>query len=405
MKPIVNADHVATKFLNHSFLGGLKLILKNPENIYEKLHAEHLRLKEERGNLSYLLREDILNFIMQDNPQLFKDINAEAKEQIEIISLHCAAALNWKQFKQIYRFEPQLLEELWDIDFTEDKYETLTMAELKYLPCYSFFVEFPTTHNNYKGVVINNIEYKGFIFYFDYHDKVKDALTPTVLLVSDQKTMVYNGYKSPYFDCYRINLSYNYDNLTIVSKETGENFTTEMNPKAVLNYLNPVLFKELGEENALELIIKINQIITYLACSNIDMNRIQKPKRKPDIKRTHITDLEYEVWKLGDSYYKLPNGKEINTRYLNTEEGAYIKHEIPEESDNPRETSEFMCDKRKGYHLRPHMRKAHWASYWYGKKDGTEERVKRRKFISAVFINNTGDEIEIPTREIIRYRF
>lgn len=407
MKPIVNSEHVATKFLNHSFLNGLKFLLKNPQNIYERLHEEHLRLKEERGNFSYLHTDDILNFILKDNPKVYEELKPEARNQIEIVSLHCAASLNWKQFKQIYRFQPQLLEELWDIDFTEDKYEVLTMEELQYLPCYSFFVEFPLTLNNinYNGVVVGNVEYKGFIFYFDYNKKIPEMLTPTVLLVSDQQFMTYGGYKTPYFDCYRINLCYNFDSLTIVSKDTGETFTAEMNAQAVLNYLNPVLFQEIGEEKALELIIKINQIITYLACSNCDMNRIQKPKRKPDIKRTHITDMEYEVWRLGDSYYKLPNGKEINTRYLNTEEHAYAKHEIPEESDNPREPSEYIKDRRKGYHVRPHMRKAHWASFWYGKRDGSEERIKRRKFVSAVFINNTGDEIEIPTREIIKYRF
>lgn len=49
------------------------------------------------------------------------------------------------------------------------------------------------------------------------------------------------------------------------------------------------------------------------------------------------------------------------------------------------------------------MRKAHWTHYWYGKKDGSEERVRRRKFVSAVFVNAANEDVALPTREKITY--
>lgn len=395
MKPIVNSEHITTRYLNFCFLYNYKTFFKNPENLYERLHELHLQGKEERGELVYLTREEVRDFALKDNPNLLKSNISELNRIITLACFNTAALLGWKQYKQIYRFQPQLLEELWDIDFNESKYETLSFDELQFLPCYNFFVEVPMS--------FHGSNYVGFFVYFDTHDYINNIFPIHVLFIDNPPKKYYNGMDASIYDTFMITLAYDFNtfNKNHFEVELDNKDTT----KEILKTLNPHVFQQLGEEQAMEIIIKVNQIITYLACSNCDMNRIQKPKRKPDIKRTHITDMEYEVWRLGDSYYKLANGKEINTRYLNTEEHAYAKHEIPEESDNPREPSEYIKDRRKGYHVRPHMRKAHWATFWYGKRDGSEERIKRRKFVSAVFINNTGDEIEIPTREIIKYRF
>ena len=133
------------------------------------------------------------------------------------------------------------------------------------------------------------------------------------------------------------------------------------------------------------------------------MTLVKKATRKPDIKRTKITDLEHTEYRIGDTYARLVGDRTINRRYLGDAPDAYTKSEEVESSDNP--TEREVGYRRTGYHMRPHMRKAHWKHYWYGKKDGSEERVKRRKFVSAVFINQTGEEIEMPTREIVRLRF
>ena len=44
--------------------------------------------------------------------------------------------------------------------------------------------------------------------------------------------------------------------------------------------------------------------------------------------------------------------------------------------------------KEDGKSYTPHWRSAHYNTYWYGKKDGSEERRKERKFIPTVWVGN-----------------
>jgi hypothetical protein len=391
-KPILLASHPATKFLNFVFSGSFKPLCEWQEDLYEELHELHLKNKEYRGEVSYLTYKEILNFILEKNPKAFETYR---KDAVEIAAAHFAAVLNWKQFKQIYKFQPQLLEELWNIDFTDERYETLSMTELQFLPCYSFFVEVPMS--------FNNEDYVGFFAYFDMHTLLENTYVIHIQFITDTKYHYFNGQKSPIYDCFNLSLSYDYDIVTIKARDTDEIIQAKVDTKEILKAMNPHVFKDLGEEKALEIIIKVNQIITYLACSNADFTLVKKPTRKPDIKRTTITDLEHTEYRLGDTYARLASGKEVNRRYLGDAPDAYTKSEEVEVSEN--DTEREVGYRRTGYHMRPHMRKAHWSTYWYGKKDGSEERVKRRKFVSAVFINQTGEEIEMPTREIVKLRF
>lgn len=391
-KPILVATHPATKFLNYIFSGCIKPLCNNKEGLYEELHELHLKNREERGPLSYITGKEIKRFILEKNPKAF----TEFPEQCEIMVDHFAAALNWKQFKQIYKFQPQLIDELWDIDFTDDKYEALSPDEIFYLPCYSFFVDLPMSFYNQ--------DYVGFYAYFDNHQRFEDnASVMHILFISDIIIVDEPNYKGPTYECFKITLAYDFKTYRVKSRETGEEMIADIETKEILKALNPHVFKDLGEEKALEIIIKVNQIVNYLACSNADFTLVKKPTRKPDLKRTKITDLEHTEYRLGDTYAKLASGKSVNTRYLGDNPEAYTKSEVTEESDN--HTDREYYTKRTGYHVRPHMRKAHWKYYWYGKKDGSEERIKRKRHVSAVYINNTGEEIEMPTREIVKLRF
>ncbi len=391
-KPILVATHPATKFLNHTFSGCIKPLCNEQEGLYEELHELHLSNREERGPFSYVTAKEIYKFILEKNPQAF----AKFGKQFEIIVDHFACALNWKQFKQIYKFQPQLIDELWDIDFTDDKYEALAPEEIVYLPCYSFFVDLPMS--------FYNEDYVGFFVYFDNHQRFEEnASVVQVLFITDERMHTENNFTGPVYECFKITLAYNFKTYTIKSRETGEEHVADVEIRDILEALNPHVFRDLGEEKALEIIIKVNQIITYLACSNADFTLVKKATRKPDLKRTKITDLEHTEYRLGDTYAKLASGKEVNRRYLGDAPDAYTKSEEVEVSEN--DTEREVGYRKTGYHMRPHMRKAHWKHYWYGKKDGSEERVKRRKFVSAVFINQTGEEIEMPTREIVRLRF
>lgn len=394
-KPILVATHPATKFLNHAILEQMKPILKDKENIYERLHDLHIKGRERRGDVCYLTREEIFDFMKENCEFDYEKLPNEAKKMIKIGANAISGALNWKQFQQVYRFQPELLSELWDIDFEDSRYETLSMSELEFLPCFSFYVECPMDFFDNR--------YVGFFVYFDTHDFLNGFYGLQVMFISEPDTVKIYDNISYQFETFNITLSYDFDEVTVNSSETGESIKVKVEPKEMLRLLNPHTFEQLGEEKALEIIIKVNQIITYLACSNADLTLVKKATRKPDLKRTRISDLEHTEYRIGDTYARLAGERKINTRYLGDAPDAYTKSEEVEANENS--TEREVGYRKTGYHMRPHMRKAHWKHYWYGKKDGSEERVKRRKFVSAVFINQTGEEIEMPTREIVRLRF
>ena len=187
-----------------------------------------------------------------------------------------------------------------------------------------------------------------------------------------------------------------------MSEETGEIFEAETEPKELLRMYNPNTFNELGDDGAMELLTHINQIITYLCATNADFSITKKPTKKHDIKRTRITDAEAEKWTLGANIYRdygAPPSIGVDSRKREVDNPNIITIDIGEE---PKETTTI---RKTGYHVRPHMRRAHWKHYWYGKKDGSEERVRRRKFVSAVFINAQDEDLILPTVEVIKYRF
>lgn len=396
-KPIATANHPTTIYLN-TMLHDFKFFLDDKTDVYERLHQVHLDGKEERTPLAYITADELKQFV-RDNSSTVHKVDIKTFNDV---AFDFNAVLGWKQFKQIYKFTPELLNELWSADFEEDRFISISRDEVDFLPCHNFYVE---EQFEFLGKV-----YHGFFVFFDkipYYDnsamKAYDYEQMHVMFISEPfNTRLSTGEVITDFNIYCMNLSYGDDNIGFTDDEGKRVIEATLAAKDALKLYNPNAFRDLGEEKFYEVIGKASQIINYLACSNADMLLTKKPKRKPDIKRTTITDLEHTEYRIGDTFTKLSNGVVINQRYIKDEDGAYIKGEVIE-SDNP--TERTVTPHRTGYHVRPHMRKAHWKFYWYGKKDGSEERVRRRRHVSAVFINNTGEEIEIPTREIVKLRF
>lgn len=396
-KPIVVANHPATIYLNTMF-HDFKLLLDDKTDVYEKLHQVHLEGKEKRTPLSYITVDELRNFA-RANRSNFQNINVKVFDDL---TYDFNAVLGWKQFKQIYKFTPELLEELWSVDFEDERFVTISRDEVDFLPCHNFFVEQTFEFLGHK--------YCGFFVFFDKIPFYETSKTKTysdesihILFITEPfKTKMSAGDVITDFQIFNINLSYGEENIGLTDEEGKRVTEVTVDGKEILKFFNPNAVRDMGEELFFDVVGKASQMINYLACSNADMLLTKKPKRKPDIKRTTITDLEHTEYRIGDSFTKLSNGTVINQRYINDEDGAYVKGEVTE-SDSP--TEREVGPHRTGYHMRPHMRKAHWHFFWYGKKDGTEERVRRRKYVSAVFINKTGEEIEIPTREIVKLRF
>lgn len=391
-RPVVISNHPATEFLNALYHNNLRILLPNVPDIYEKLDEIHKAGKDQRSPYTYIRTDEIEEFILQH----YKTNDRAVRHQIKNISFLASVAVGWKQFQQVYSFHPALLEELFNIDITNDKYATISRDEIPYLPCHNFFVELPIT--------IKEKSFMGFFVYFDMVNQIDQVDQIRVVLLNDNMNQMErnpdNGYLLQ-FDYYTISLLYDYKTFNILSKETGEVFEVETEPKEILKMYNPRTFEELGEDGAMELLTHINQIITYLAATNADFSRTKKPTKKPDIKRTHITDAEAEKWTLGARVYNrfgCAPSVGVYSRTREVDNPNIITIEIEEEPKEP-------TTRKGGYHVRPHMRRAHWKYYWYGKKDGSEERVKRRKFVSAVFINAQDEEYILPTVEGIKYHF
>lgn len=399
-KPLITSNHPATLFLNSCFYCNMKPLLKNSENVYERLELLHQEGKEKRSPLNYLTYNEILDFIKENQSELYKRVD---KGAIEDTAFTFAVALGWKQFKQVYRFNPTFLEELLDLDIEDDKNLILSRDEVLCLPCFNFFVEYEDTFWNHK--------YVGFFVYFDEITATDQKGQIHIIFIPDPKIIAKNenGYLEQ-LDFYKLTLLYDFDYLHIVSQDTGEVLSVKVTAKEMLRAISPNVFKELGEEKALELVSRVTKIVTYLCAVNADLNRVKKPTKKPDIKRYRVSDAENEVWSIGDRYVAVM-GNLVNERYAGKQpEGIYERVRATlkkKETEDIAESITESKEKRKGYHQRPHMRRAHYQYYWYGKRDGSEERVKRRLYKSAIFVNATGEDIEIPTREEIgcNYRF
>ena len=399
-RPVVISNHPATEFLNSMYHNTLKVLLMNVPDIYEKLDEIHKAGKDQRSPYTYITTNEVEDFILQH----YKTKDPYLRQEIKNTAFLIAVGVGWKQYQQVYNFHPALLNELFNIDITDDKYATISKEEIPYLPCHNFYVEMPIT--------IKDKSFMGFFVYFDMVNQMDQVNQIRVILLNDTMKQMerspLNGYLTQ-LDYYVISLLYDYDKFSILSQDTGEIFDLDVEPKELLRIYNPNTFKELGDDGAMELLTHINQVITYLCATNADFSRTKKPTKKSDIKRTHITDAESEKWTLGarvyERYGRAPTvgiysrTHEVENPYVNiidkTEDSTdYIT--IEEENTTTRKT---------GYHVRPHMRRAHWKYYWYGKKDGSEERVKRRKFVSAVFINAQDEEFVLPTVEHIKYHF
>lgn len=377
------SDHPANTFLNFCY-NNIKSMIPETTDIYERLELLHQQGKDTRDKLFYLSSSEIEDFLYTQGIGKANYSELHIKKNANMFT----AALGWKQFQQVYKFNPALLEELFNIDISEDKYATISKEEVMYLPCYNFFVEYETT--------IDNIEYSGFYVYFDTTNQISETGQIHVMFVCNPKNYPRNARG--------VLERVDFYGLTLIYSSDYKEYQTE--PFDLLYTLNTNLFQKLGPGGAMELITHITQMITYLAATNADFSRIKKPTKKPDIKRTKITDSEYEKWEIGNTIYK---GHKIPTRLLDATDGAYEKVES-KQVEETEEVESKPCDgsyrRKTGYHMRPHMRRAHWKHYWYGKKDGSEERVRRRKFVSAVFIDkNTDEEIQIPTRKVVTYRF
>ena len=110
---------------------------------------------------------------------------------------------------------------------------------------------------------------------------------------------------------------------------------------------------------------------------------------EPDIKETQVSKQRYkDVKKQQKSKDKrvkacMPEREYVVGEYF----GSAFRKFKAEQSARPSNTAYIGTGTAK----RPHMRRAHWHNYWYGKR-GSEDRILRPRWVHEAFINVTEND-------------
>ena len=298
--------------------------------------------------------------------EIFNGVWTEAKYLLPIVSA-------WRQHKEIFTFDPDFLDNLLlgeDAIYTAGASNIITPQELESLPFPSFYVDAPIDSPIGKAAgfffCYNSLAgHNGtdqLVFYFvnpDLADNVNQLdNTPMVLFncafqqitfdLHDEEpnTSVWECYQK---DCFVVG----FDSL---SEEEKADKTQQ-------------------QKDAFILLFRALQIITYLASQFADVTENHQQKKVH--KRTAtIQDKPTEIrkWDVGirmGGVIRAANKQIVPHREVTVDK---------EESTEPEQHKATGPKK-------PHSRRAHWQYYWYGKKDGSEVRYRRLKFVEATFVN------------------
>lgn len=293
---------------------------------------------------------------------IFNCIWTEAKFLLPIVSA-------WRQHKEIFTFDPDFLDNLLlskDAIYTAGASNIITPKELETLPFPAFYVDAPIDSPIGKAAgfffCYNSLEgHNGtdqLVFYFvnpelaENVDKLEN--TPMVLFNCPIQQITYDLHdeapNTSVWECYQKDCYIaGFDSMS--EEEKAE--------------------KLQHQKDAFVLLFRALQIITYLASQFADVRENQQQK-KVHKRTTTIQDKPTELrkWDVG-----IRMGGVIRAANKQIEE-------VKEEKDQTEPKQRKVAGPKK-----PHSRRAHWQYYWYGKKDGSEVRYRRLKFVEATFVN------------------
>ena len=398
--------HPAILYLNWAINANLKQVLGDVHrDVFEDLAEIHESGKPNRSHHLYLTTEEVYNYIVRYNPSVIRE---HGEAQIRNVALLVNIAVSWKQLQQVFAFDSRLLDDIFDIDLKKDKNYALDMDAVEHLPCFNFFVEYPITIHNIKNNT--NTYYDGFFLFFSPYHSVEHHELIHIMFIHNGGEVLPAAKCRDRVDFFTARLVYKDVYGVLIDEDGSETILDNLKSSEFMKAANPIVFEQLGDEAAYSFLAKLNNLVAYLCTSNADFKRERANKKKPDSKRTHFSDAEYEKWSLGKTTYDfLYEGRHVPANYLNVGPTGAYERLVQVESPNAGEYIETdeIDDTGKphasGYHVRPHMRRGHYKTYWYGKKDGSEERHSELKWIPSMWINNTGEDIVIPTRSEYTY--
>ena len=286
----------------------------------------------------------------------------------------------WGKNKQVFKLDAEFANELAGTDnicFIKDIFD--------YLPCKVMYIDLkdcPDIVNkiNAQGLFlavdkienVNNaeIEEGGNIFQYDNVNKTSNDNVAKwrilVCAVHDRNEML-NGDKLQY----RANVVATTMDEFYFDNEDNELVFDNVDEERDLSFGG----KKLGSISERLLVRVATQTLMYL-CSP-----------EPDIKENDVTKTTYR--KPNPNLPPKNKFSEIQQWDVGVRFGNAFRHW---QESQKSEQSEGVTGRR----VKPHFRRAHWSTRWYGKKDGSEERVRRPVWISETFVNAT-KETELPT--------
>ena len=251
----------------------------------------------------------------------------------------------WELNKQVFKFDRDLVNELVKTDslcFTKDAF--------KYLPFSTFYLDFSDNTE-----ICDKILGKGVFVSVRLSD---DIWHLHLCKVTD----------THYFPA-RLSFPNDTNSVPVVTdfKET------KLYDWSPIDRITCISVTSKTVDNSLYDVVVI-QLLTYLASLNADIVESELTKRtyKKRVGLPKNKFSEIQSWDVGVRF-----GTAF--RKWSKAQNNDIKTAI---FSSPSESFEAITTKRV---VRPHIRRAHWQHYWYGKKD--EPRVRRPKWISECMVN------------------
>lgn len=269
----------------------------------------------------------------------------------------CATICEWQNSKQIYRFDNDFLKELINTDSFHFQKDTWS-----HLPVSCFYADISDAKQ-----LCNEINCIGMFIRINHG--MSDSVWQLHIICID-KTCENAEYT----------LHYAWNEDKIIKTETFDdiaNASISMRAAIDPNY-DPKRDKYVREKltdsekyKAANTFNFVCQALTYLSSADPDINEntdetiFMTPFPSAKKKKKHKTaPSKLKTWdvgyRYGDAFRKWQKDKQIPNN-ISTQSASHSANK------------------------RPHYRRAHWHSFWYGKRDG--ERVKRVRWVSGILVN------------------
>ena len=273
----------------------------------------------------------------------------------EIMSL--STMYLWRKSKGVYRFSPELYKELTKQAIDND----LHMDSFFQMPEWAVYIETP-------GMMFYEYELEGFIAHVDY---AMNPSKPNDNHIDLQLALFIKGVDQPCM----MALPFGEGTVMDAVERMTEIDKQSLRDKAALYQGATVTFKERTLEESLRVYVPMLNLLMYLCSEEPDMERQNQPAGYNYKKEKGSTPKEPRIWDVG----------------------ARISHVIRKYREEEAKEARESGNGGSGVAKRPHIRSAHWHTYWIGpRKEVFPNRRTIAKWLPLIPVGvNWQDELPV----------